>query len=66
MKTSNEQLYYDALKRITQYMPPKKMQNVSQKLYGLEPDEAIEMAYENVLNLAQQAIKGKRRPKDQP
>lgn len=53
---------YAALKRITQYMPPKRLRAVAEKQYGLEPEEAIEMAYENVLQEAKNAIKGMRAP----
>lgn len=59
---SNEQRYYDALKRITAYMSPTKLQRTSEKKYGLPFDEALEMAYENVLAEAALAIRGKRRP----
>jgi hypothetical protein len=34
----------------------------SERDYGLSGDEAVEMAYENVLNEARMAIKGKKRP----
>lgn len=57
-----EQRLYDALKRIAAYMAPEKLRNCSQKQYGLEADEAIEYAYENVLSEAKFAIKGMRRP----
>lgn len=63
MSAATEQQLYDALKRITAYMPPEKLEKVCEKRYGLERDEAIEMAYENVLEEAKQAIKGMRRPK---
>ena len=58
-----EQNYYDALKCITHYDPPDKLRKRAEKDYGLSGDEAIEMAYENVLTEARVAIKGKRRPK---
>lgn len=61
-KQSTEQRYFDALKRITLYMEPRKLRSQSEKLYGLGGDEAIEMAYENILNDARLAVKGKRRP----
>jgi len=60
---SREQRLYDALKRITAYSSPDKLRKTSQKTYGLEPEEAIEAAYENVLEEARAAIKGMRRPK---
>lgn len=62
MAKANAQQLYDALKRITAYMPPSKLRKKAEKLYGLEGDEAIEMAYENVLDEARIAIRGVRRP----
>ena len=59
---ANNADYYDALKRITMYDPPERLRNRSERDYGLSGDEAIEMAYENVLNEARMAIKGRRRP----
>lgn len=62
--TSNkEQKLYDALKRITMYDSPEKLTRRAERDYGLEPNEAIEMAYENVLAEAKQALKGMRRPR---
>ena len=60
---TREQRLYDALKRISSYQPPDKLRRSSQKQYGLEADEAIEYAYENVIWEAQRAIKGMRRPR---
>ena len=62
-KATREQKLYDALKRITEYMPPDKLRRVAEKMYGLTEDEAIEGAYENVLGEAKAAIKGMRRPR---
>lgn len=66
---SNEEKFYGALKRISAYMPASKLRARSDKLYGLEGDEAIEMAYENVIEEAKRALRGYRKPKptkDQP
>lgn len=63
MQSEREIRMYAALKRITQYMAPDKLRNVAEKKYGLEPEEAIEMAYENVLEEAKRAIKGMRPPR---
>jgi hypothetical protein len=60
---SRERALFDALKRISAYMPPDKLRKQAEKKYGLEPEEAIEMAYENVLQEATASIKGMRRPK---
>lgn len=60
---TNELQYFVALKRIASYLDPEKLRKQSDKLYGLGPDEAVEMAYENVLYEARDAIKGKRMPK---
>jgi hypothetical protein len=54
--------YYDALKRITLYDAPERLKRRAEKDYGLSGDEAVEMAYENVLNEARMAIKGRKRP----
>jgi hypothetical protein len=57
-----EQRLYDALKRITRYQSPDHLRRTAERKYGLDGDEAIEMAYENVLNEARSAISGLRRP----
>lgn len=56
--------FWIALHVIAQYLPPEKLQIHGQRLYGLQPEEAIEYAYENVLGLAKTTIKGTRKPKD--
>jgi hypothetical protein len=60
---SAERDYYDVLKHIARYASPEKLKRDSQKSYGLEPSEAVEMAYENVRMAAKETIRGKRRPK---
>ena len=63
-KQSNEQIYYDVLKRIAKsYASPERLKRDSEKRYGCSGDEALEMAYENIQWDAERAIKGKRRPK---
>lgn len=57
-----EQKLFDALKRTTQYDSPAKLRRTGERTYGLPADEVIEMAYENVLDEARQALKGMRRP----
>ncbi len=59
---ANEQRYYDALRRITRYMLPDKLKRMAETTYGVSPEEAVEMAYENVLTEARDAIRGRRRP----
>lgn len=66
MSTALEFKLYTALRRIAAYMPPDKLRRAAERKYGLSEDEAIEMAYENVLNEATAAIKGVRRPKHHP
>lgn len=58
----SELTYYNTLKLIASYASPAKLQRDSEKLYGLDYEEALEMAYENVLAVAKEAIRGKRRP----
>ena len=55
---------YDALKRIASDQSPDRLRRGAQKEYGLSGEEAIEMAYENVIHEAKSAIKGVRRPKE--
>lgn len=59
---SNEQRYYDVLKRIAaEYQSSGKLRrNAGQ--YGCSFEEEIEMAYENIQEEAKRAIKGHRRP----
>lgn len=47
-----------ALQRIRAYLPPEKLHKQAQKAYGLDGEEAIEMAYENVLQEARNGLKG--------
>lgn len=62
---SNEQLYYDTLKRIAkEYMTTEQLQRRAVKMYGVSYQEALEMAYDNIQGAAADAIRGKRRPKD--
>lgn len=64
-----EEVLRVALKRIAAYMTPDQLRKRSEKLHGIPPEEAIEMAYENVLAEAKQALKAvpaRRRPAKQP
>ena len=60
MSTPLELRLHAALKRIASYDPPERLARRSEKDYGLSPEEAIEMAYENVIQEAKNAIKGVR------
>ena len=61
-KQSNEQRYFDALKRITKYQSSDRLRRNSEKEYGLPFTEALEYSYENVIEDARLAVKGRRRP----
>lgn len=52
---------YDALKRIASYDSPERVRRDAEPM-GLDENEAVEMAYENVIEEARSAIKGARRP----
>jgi len=61
---SHEQYYYDVLKRIAKgYQTPDQLRRRSEKDWGLEYHEALEMTFENLQAEAARAIHGKRRPK---
>jgi hypothetical protein len=49
-----------ALRRIASYATPDHMRRTSQRDWGLDPEEAIEMAYETVIGEAKRAIRGVR------
>lgn len=60
----NELRYYEALKRITKYQAVERLREHSERDWGLPFEEALEMAYENVITEARNAIHGRRRPKE--
>jgi aspartokinase len=52
----------DALKTIaTGYQTPDQLKRNCEKMYGLSYEETLEMAYENIQQLAKEASKGVRR-----
>lgn len=55
-----EARFATALRRITAYMTPNQLRRESEKKYGLDFTEALEMAYENVRDEAKAALKGYR------
>ena len=61
---TNEQLYFYILKRISSYMRSEEILKKAEKAYGLEPQEALEYAYDNIRGEAVNVLRGKRRPKD--
>lgn len=62
-ETRNFVRMYSALKEIARYQTPDQLRRGSQKEYGLDSSEALEYAYENVLETARRATKGVRLPK---
>lgn len=66
MPQSNEQRYFDTLKRIARYQSPESLRRGAAKKepeWGIPYEEALEYAYENVIAEARSATKGRRRPK---
>lgn len=53
------------LRRIRDYMNPEQLRRKAEKIYGLPYEEALEMAYENLLREAKDALKVVRVPKPQ-
>ena len=62
-KQSNEQRYYDALKRIARDYQTSDQLRRRAGQYGCDHVEELEMVYENIQGEANAAIKGRRRPK---
>ena len=64
MSEKHEQEYFDALRKIAkEFHSPETLKKAAEKQYGLGPEEAIEMAYENIQGIAASAIRGRSRPK---
>jgi hypothetical protein len=57
-----EERFCHALRRIKAYMTTAQLRRHSERKYGLSYEEALEMAYENVLGEAQAALRGYRPP----
>jgi len=55
--------YYDALKRIASYEDPEWILKHGENQWGLPGRECLIMSYENVLDEARRAVKGRKRPK---
>lgn len=62
LKTPLEFKLYASLRRITGYQSVESLRRYSEKDYGLSTNEALEMAYENVIGEARNGLKGVRRP----
>jgi hypothetical protein len=65
MTLDQQQRLYDTLKEITQYQDPERLRKTSEKQFGLEYQECLEMSYENVISAAKAAIRGVRRPTEE-
>lgn len=59
---SKAQRLWDALRRIASYDPPERVRRDAEPM-GLDENEAVEMAYENVIAEAKAAVRQMRRPK---
>lgn len=60
---TREQALYDALRHIAKdFMSTDQLRRAAKKDYGLDYEEALEMAYENMQQVAQEAIQGMKRP----
>lgn len=67
MPTANsllERSLLNALRRISAYSSPDHLRRNSGKEYGLDSAESIEMAYDNVIAEAKNAVRGVRLGKD--
>lgn len=58
-----EARFFAALKRIVAYDSPARLRRESERSYGVEFEEALEMAYDNIQAEARNALLGYRRPK---
>jgi hypothetical protein len=49
---------YEALKEIARYQTPEQLQRDSKKDWGLDYEESLAMAYDNIQQTAKDAVKG--------
>jgi hypothetical protein len=61
-RTPLEVRLFSALKRITHYERPERLLTHYERTYGVPGREAVEMAYDNVLEEARRAVRGVRLP----
>lgn len=62
INTTHYNRMLDALKTIsTGFLTPAQLRKNSDKMYGLGYEETLEMAYENIQQLAREASKGVKR-----
>lgn len=60
---SDAQSYFDVLRHIGRdFASSDEVVRKSEQLYGLDPHETVAMAYDHLIQLAKDAVKGKRRP----
>lgn len=64
--TPLEYRLYAALRRIAAYDTPSRMRKSSQKDWGCDYEDCLEMAYENIQEEAKRAVKGLRIGKNIP
>jgi hypothetical protein len=62
-RTNLERWLFAALKRIARYETPARLLKHGGETYGIPGVEALEAAYESVLEEAKRAVKGVRMPK---
>lgn len=55
---------YATLRVIAKYQTPEQLRRRCEKMYGLDYEEALGYAYENIQQTAKDAIKGIRLPKE--
>ena len=63
MKETREQRFETALRRIAAYDSPARLRRDSERSYGLDYAEALEMAYENIQGEAKAVLRGLRKRK---
>ena len=54
---------WGALKTISKYQTPEQLRRGSRKQYGLEYEEALEYAYENIMWVAKRVLASVKLPK---
>ena len=65
MPVDHEKMFFQALQTIAKgFQTPSQLKRIAEKSYGLSYEESLEMAYENIQQIAKNAIKGYRTKKE--
>lgn len=63
-RVEREAVYFESLKTISSFDSTERLRRDSERAYGLPYEEALEMAYENIMAIAKRTIRGRLNPRN--